>query len=100
MEFNILKALEYYEQEKNITEAAKKHCIELGIPYEEKYRHRLSRYVNSDKFESNLDNETETETNQYSTDKEKREAFMPSAWDESLNRFLTIDEYCEKYGIR
>ena len=100
-EFNIEKALEIYEVESNITEAAKQHCKNLGIEYSEKYRNRMSRYINSNKYSKDFDNETETETNQYSNDKYKKpeEAFMPSAWDAEKNQFYTIDEYCDKYNL-
>lgn len=100
MEFNIEKAVEYFETEKNITEAAKRHCKELKIPYEEKYRLRLSRYINSEKYD--VDTPTiDTETNQYSNDKEKEsdDIFMPSAWDSDRGVFLSIDEYCDKYNL-
>jgi hypothetical protein len=92
MEFNIEKALEYYEKENNITLAAKKHCKDLGIPYGEKYRLKLSRYINNN---NDLENETTTETKGY----EKKEVLMPSAWSAELNKFLTIEEYCDKYGL-
>lgn len=97
MEFNIKKALEYYEEEKNITLAAKKHCEDLGIEYGEKYRIKLSVYIrNMDKkVDEDLENTTTTETVGY----EKKETFMPSAWDSDLKKFLTIEEYCDKYGL-
>lgn len=101
--FDLEKAAEIYEKENNITQAAKQHCKELGIEYGEKYRNRLSRFIRSDKYESDvdsdLDNTTDTETNQYSNDNQKEDFFMPSAWDTEKNRFLSIDEYCDKYGL-
>lgn len=45
--FDTEKAFELYQLENSITDAARKHCEILNIPYEEKYRHRLSRYINS-----------------------------------------------------
>lgn len=102
--FNLEEAANIYEDIDNITQAARKHCQEQGIEYGEKYRNRLSRFLRSGNYESNdsdsdLENTTETVTNQYSNDKESEEVFMPSAWDEKKQRFLDIDEYCDKYGL-
>lgn len=90
MEFNIEKALEYYEQENNITAAAKKHCEELGIPYGEKYRLRLSMHLN--KKDKDLENETTTETNQY-------EKYSPLTALKQDGTIMTVKEYCEHYKI-
>lgn len=93
MEFNVKKAFELFQTERTITEAVRKHCIELGIPYEERYRHQLSRLVNKEKSEdADVDNFTETETNQY-------KSTVPSAWSTELNRFYTIEEFCDAYGL-
>src|SRR5690606_33186450 len=98
MEFNLQKALSYYEEGKNITEAAKKHCKDIGIEYSEKYRNRMSRYLNSDKAVDNaLSNNTETKTNQYSNDKDKvQKGFTAISEDGTL---MDIDKYCEHYGL-
>lgn len=98
MDFNIEEAIEFYEVEKNITEAAKRYCQEKGILYEDKYRQRISRYVNSIKYH-NTETTTETETNQYNNDKEEEAVFMPSAWDSDNNVFLDIDQFCDKYNL-
>lgn len=111
MSFDIKRAFEIYEEEDNVTRAVKRHCKEIGIPYEEKYRRRLSYQVNLEepnitstkktkKVYDDLDCDTSTETNQYYNDKESDEvSFMPSAWDAGKNRFLNIDEYCDTYGL-
>lgn len=111
MSFNIKRAFEIYEEEDNITRAAKRHCKEIGIPYEEKYRRRMSYHINNDSIDSttnskptlvdhDLETEITTETNQYSNDKEIEEfALMPSAWDSEAGRFLDINEYCDKFGL-
>jgi len=95
MEFKIEKALEYYTQEQNITEACRRHCTDLGIEYSEKYRNRLSRLLRSGKVDSDLENDTETETNQYKSELSN----MPSAWCAEKNRFYTIEEFCDVYGL-
>ena len=95
MEFKIEKALEYYTQEQNITEACRRHCTDLGIEYSEKYRNRLSRLLRSGKVDSDLENDTETETNQYKSELSN----MPSAWCAEKGRFYTIEEFCDVYGL-
>lgn len=95
MEFKIEKALEYYTQEQNITEACRRHCTDLGIEYSEKYRNRLSRLLRSGKVDSDLENDTETETNQYKPELSN----MPSAWCAEKGRFYTIEEFCDVYGL-
>ena len=61
-EFNIDKALAYYLQEQNITDACKRHCLELGIEYSEKYRNRLSRRLRSPKYDD-IENDIITDSN-------------------------------------
>ena len=98
MEFKIEKALEHYLKEQNITEACKAHCSDLGIEYSEKYRNRLSRFLRSGKSEivdSDLENDTATDTIQYKSELSN----MPSAWSAEKNRFYTIEEYCDVYGL-
>jgi len=92
MKFEVQKAFELYQTEKTITDAAKKHCIELGIPYEEKYRHQLSRLVNKEKVDQDLDNFTETETNQY-------ESISTLSALKPDGTIMSISEYCSHYGI-
>ena len=94
-EFKIEKALEYYNREQNISEACRQHCQELNIEYSEKYRNRLSRYLRSGKVDANLENSTETETNQYKPELSN----MPSAWCAEKGRFYTIEEFCDVYGL-
>lgn len=94
-EFNIEGALEYYEKENNITEASKKYCLELGIPYEEKYRLRLSRHVNSNKIDDDLENGTVTETIGYGKD----ELVSTLSALKSDGTIMNIKEYCKFYNI-
>ena len=97
MEFKIEKALEYYTQEQNITEACRRHCTDLGIEYSEKYRNRLSRLLRSGKVDSDLENDTETDSNNYSNDKEKpQKGFTAIGADGQL---MNIEDYCKHYGL-
>lgn len=93
MEFKIEKALEYYTQEQNITEACRRHCTDLGIEYSEKYRNRLSRLLRSGKVDSDLENDTETDTVQYNNSVSQLSALKPNG------KIMPIEEYCEFYGI-
>jgi hypothetical protein len=97
VEFKLEEALRIYEVENNISEACRQHCSELGIEYSEKYRNRLSRYLRSGKSEvdEDLENETTTTTSQYKPELSN----MPSAWSGEKNRFYTIEEYCDVYGL-
>lgn len=100
IEFKIEKALEHYLKEQNITEACKAHCLELGIDYSEKYRHRLSRFVNSGKAETvdnDLSNVTGTDSNNYSNDKEKPHRGFTAI--NNQGHLMPIEEYCTFYGL-
>lgn len=98
MEFNIEKALEYYNKENNITKAAKQHCKDLGIEYGEKYRLRLSVYLNSLTGDDvDLENETTTETNQYPNDKQKPIKGFTAIGDDG--QLMNIEQYCKHYGL-
>jgi hypothetical protein len=92
-EFKIEKALEYYNREQNISEACRQYCQELDIEYSEKYRNRLSRYLRSGKADADLENSTETETNQYNEKISQLSALKPDG------KIMSIEEYCKFYGI-
>ena len=96
-EFKIEKALEYYNREQNISEACRQYCQELDIEYSEKYRNRLSRYLRSGKADADLENSTETDSNNYSNDKEKpQKGFTAIGADGQL---MNIEDYCKHYGL-
>ena len=101
MEFNREEAYKIYLKNESLTEATKQWCAEKGLEYETRYMHRLKRYVGAN---ANTTAST-SETTDYPGGKKDKdtnediEVFMPSAWDAELNRFLSIDEYCEKYGL-
>lgn len=102
MEVNKKQLLAIYEEESTIAAAARKYCSLNNIEYTDSVRRKFSNYINNEKTnDSDLENTTETDTNQYKNDTEESniEFFMPSAWDTEKNRFLSIDEYCDKYGL-
>lgn len=99
--FDLEKAAQYYEEENNITKAAKQHCKDIGIEYSEKYRNRLSRFIRSDKYENVEDDnqpeedfETKTETNQYDTKHPTLSAINPDTGE-----FMDIWTFCDYYKI-
>jgi len=89
-EFNNEDAYEIYQVENSITEAAKKHCEILGIEYEEKYRHRLSRYINTLDDSPREDSEGNV--------KPTKSSPKYSAFDDDGN-FLSPEQVCVKYGL-
>lgn len=104
MEFNLDKAYNYYIDLKNISEAARQHCADLGIPYSEKYRHRLSRAILRGEFGEGVEYTRDTYSNEEEEAKgnpqqEESSFNMPSAWDSENNKFLSLEEYCEKYNL-
>lgn len=80
--FNLEVAESYYKESGNITQAAKKHCEELGIEYGEMYRNALSKFVRK----------------AMPTDKSETEGLSFSAVA-SDGHFMNIEEYCEYYNF-
>ena len=99
MEFNKARLIELYEQEQSKTLAAKAYCDELGILYDETFRKKANAIIIKEERskDPDLDIVTSTETNQY--EKSINLAAMPSAWSSEKNRFYTIEEYCDTYGL-
>lgn len=91
MEFNNEKALEYYEQENNITKAAKAHCKDLGIEYRETHRMKLSNYLKKIKnTDPDLENETITDVNLKDN---------PLSALKEDGTIMSLEEYCKFYKI-
>ena len=97
MELNKERLREIFEQEQSKTNAAKAYCEEMGIEYTESFRKKANAAILSTERSNDLENETTTETNQYV--KESMLSNMPSAWSSDKNRFYTIEEYCDTYGL-
>lgn len=87
-----------YTQLNSVAKAARVICEQQGIEYSESVRARASKVIHEMKDTENF---TETETNQYPVKQKKTSGdfTMPSAWCNTLNKFLTIEEYCERYGL-
>jgi len=91
--FPIEKALEYYTEDQSMKQACQKVCEELGIPYEERFRHKLSRAVtSSQKIDQDLENDTDTDTNQYEN-VSTLSALKPDG------TIMNLREYCDFYKI-
>lgn len=96
MEFNKEQAYEIYLKNESLTQATKEWCRSNGIPYEDKYMHRLKRYVN---VMSDETTDTGTETNQYRNDNwEENNKVIFSAVNKE-GKMMGIEEYCEYYGL-
>ena len=97
MELNKERLRELFDQEQSKTNAAKAYCKEMGIEYTESFRKKANSAILSSAGKTNdLENETETDTNQYATSPLSN---MPSAWSSEKNRFFSIEEYCDTYGL-
>lgn len=93
---NIEKLQQLYEAEKTITEAARKYAASEGIDFTDSFRRQCSKALNKAKLVDNdLENGTVTDTKGYKSDLSN----MPSAWSPYKNRFYTIEEYCDVYGL-
>lgn len=105
MKFKSKEAYKYYQEEISIAEAARRYCEDNEIEYTPTARKSLSAYIHRHNLKGapvtkhNIDTETETETNQYANDVDNDEVFMPSAWDNENQVFLSIDKFCDKYNL-
>jgi hypothetical protein len=93
MEYNKKQILELYENEKNKTYVAQEYCRLNNIEYTDSKRRMISKILNSDAVDSDLDNTTDT--NQYKSSV----SLMPSAWSAKDSKFYTIEEFCDVYGL-
>ena len=91
MELNKERLREIFEQEQSKTNAAKAYCEEMGIEYTESFRKKANAAILSSERSNDLENETTTETNQYTTS-------SLSALKED-GKIMSIQEYCEFYNI-
>lgn len=96
MELNKTRLQELYDIENNITSAAKKYAQENSIEFNDSFRRRVSKLLNKEGVvDKDLENDTTTGTTGYKKDPSN----MPSAWSAEKNRFYTIEEYCDVYGL-
>lgn len=92
MELNKERLRELFDQEQSKTNAAKAYCKEMGIEYTETFRKKANSAILSSAGKTNdLENETETDTNQYAT--------SPLSALKEDGKIMSIQEYCEFYNI-
>lgn len=91
MEYNKEEILKLYADEKNKTYVAQRYCKENGLEYSDSVRRAVSKLINSN-TDSDLENETSTDTNQYYNPPQL------SAVKED-GTIMSIKEYCDFYKI-
>lgn len=91
MELNKERLSELFDQEQSKTNAAKAYCKEMGIEYTESFRKKANAAILSTSKTNDLENETETDTNQYIT--------SPLSALKEDGKIMSIQEYCEFYNI-
>jgi uncharacterized protein YnzC (UPF0291/DUF896 family) len=96
MELNLNRLQELYEQEENITHAAKKYCKENDLEYTDSFRRKVSSKLHKiGVIDDDIENGTETKTNQYK-DKDSPKIFTAV---NSEGKMMSIEEYCKHYGL-
>jgi len=94
---NINRIKELFQEEDNITKTARRYAEEQGIEYSDSLRRKISNHIN--KVDSELENDTTTESIQYKNDKEKgKEPRGFTAIDDD-GSLMNIERYCEYYGL-
>lgn len=98
---NLERLKELYQEEDNITKVARRYAEEEGIHYDDNLRRKVSKQFQrkgvTKEIDSDLDNDTTTESNQYKNDKLKEpRGFTAIDEDGSL---MSIERYCEYYGL-
>lgn len=91
MEVNKERLQELFEQEQSKTAAARAYCKEIGVEYTESFRKKANAIILSSERANDLENETETDTNQYTT--------SPLSALKEDGKIMGIKEYCEFYNI-
>jgi hypothetical protein len=72
----------------SLAKCLKEICLKEKIKYDKKLYNSILYHIKKTKI-----------MGQKVLPEKVKKNLMPSAWDEKLNRFLTIEEYCEKYGL-
>lgn len=100
MKYNLEEIQEIYQREDNITKTAQEYCEKHKLEYNDSVRRQFSKFINKSGIkEVDEDNDTSTETNQYRNDKEKKEVRVFSAVDPKTGTMMSIERYCEFYGL-
>lgn len=96
---NINRIKEIFQEEDNITKTAKRYAQESGIEYSDNLRRTLSNKLKGETVDSDLENDSTTESIQYKNDKERpKESKGFTAVDDD-GKLMNIERYCEYYGL-
>lgn len=99
------RATEIYRKNPNRSKVARILWKEVSEEYEEKGLTEASLYSWVRRFIDRLSiidtkkDLDESEESRNENSKTPKEAFMPSAWDPKLDKFLSLDEYCDRYNL-
>lgn len=97
MDYNKEQILNLYNEEKNKTYVAQNYCKLNNLEYSDSVRRRISKIINSEDLDEDLENVTKSDSNNYSNDKEKpNRGFTAIAEDGTL---MNINQYCDYYGL-
>jgi len=100
MEYNVKRLKELFQEESTITDVAKKYAKEEGVDYTDSIRRRVSKKLTEstlEKIDDDLENDTETNTNQYKNTKDKKPNFFTAIGDDG--KMMDIKEFCEHYKL-
>lgn len=99
MEYNKEQILSLYENEQNKTYIAQEYCKLNNIFYTDSIRRSISKIISGNAIseDKDLENTTDTGTNQYSNNKEKPQRGFTAISDDG--QLMNIEQYCTHYGL-
>lgn len=97
MEYNKKEILDLYENEKNKTYVAQEYCRLNNIEYTDSKRRSISKIINSEVVDEDLENSTKSDSNNYSNDKQKPQRGFTAI--NEAGELMPIEEYCTFYGL-
>ncbi len=96
MEINKERLQFLYEQQENITSAAKEYAKENNIEFNDSFRRRCSKAINK-VVDSDLENSVKTDSNNYQNDKEKPQRGFTAIGEDG--QLMNIESYCKFYNL-
>lgn len=99
MEYSLEEIKNLYAEQSTITDVAREYCKKHGLQYSDSVRRRISKIINKEGLnDSDLDNNTETDTNGYGNHKDKKPKIF-SAVDPDTGKMMDIERYCSYYNL-
>lgn len=94
MTYNKEQIFKIFEKEDTIAQTAREYCRKNGFEYTDSVRRRVSKIINAESapVDNDLDNDTDTKTNQY-------ESSSPLSALKEDGTIMSIKEYCDYYKI-